>query len=151
MNFIKVSVLSSLIAFQALAGEIPPIAEGSQAAGPAEVASAVSKVKNFSAGGVNYRVSWMDSILNGDLNETVIVLASTEPLCAACDAPAAFQISPGISPDDDVMNVIQVRVESGKVYLQLLHSDFETKSWIRIKYNPAKGTLSSVNAKPKKP
>jgi hypothetical protein len=146
MKVIGFSLVLSLLALNVQAAEISPMPQDDSDEGrAAELAYSVDKVLNFRAGGIAYRVSWMDTILNGDLNQTVTVLVSENCIGGGCGYDAAFKIA----PTDEAFNVNQVRVKNGQVYLELFNNDLETTSWIKIKYSPATGKLSSVkSAKP---
>jgi hypothetical protein len=137
MKISKLVLSVLLLTVMNAVAEIPSIPKNTQAETVANTANDIFSVQHFKIGIYAYKVVQMDSILNGDISTTTMVLVGENGVGGLAGYAAAFQLSPTEARN----SLSKAKVSGGK--LELTFSDLlGVKTKVRVLYNPATQTLT---------
>ncbi|MBS1985010.1 MAG: hypothetical protein JST16_12645 [Bdellovibrionales bacterium] len=133
----KIALAFSILA-SASAFALAPLKEGSKAMDMANVANRIFQVHTLRTDGAVYKVVEMDSILNGDLNSTVIVLVGEQEVGGAAAFEAAYQVGP-----EPINRLVDARVVGDHIELKGYTGLDESKpKKFSLKFNAATKDLA---------
>lgn len=113
-------IAASVFSFTAFA-DLKPMATQGQEADVAAVAASIFSVKNFQIGKYAFKVTEMDSALNGDVQTTTILTVGEGGVGGAAGYDAAFLITPSQTPE--ILATKRVNVVKDVIVFTLIGGD----------------------------
>lgn len=135
LNAVLVASLTSLTAF----ADLKPIQSGTKADEIASTANGVFNVKQIGSGNLQYKLVTMDTVLNGDVGTTSILLTGEE-VGGEAGYDSAFLLSPRGEDSLSVMSVSNIEPAANGVKVTYSDGEGATKSQV-VKFDGKTKTL----------
>jgi hypothetical protein len=142
---VKTLVSSSFVACLLLSttvvrADISPIAASSKANSIAAQASNINSVTNLKIGDYSYKVVGMDSTLNGDLDQTTLVIVGQDGVGGGAGYDAAFLLT----PTNEASSLVSAQASGDALLLTLQGASGQITK--KLQFDAASNTLKELSA-----